>query len=108
VGDESGDEHPRPEVVGGVEVEPEDVVVLNVENSGDNLKQNPADQHQQRDPLEHLGQRTRRRPGEQPREHRPQLGQHHRNDHQSQTDMQTLGQPVQPRRPGGPIKTKQP
>ena len=45
--DESGDEHPRAVVVRGVEAEPEDVVVLDVQHAGDDLEQDPADQHQQ-------------------------------------------------------------
>ena len=77
---EPGDEDPGAEVVGGVEAESEDVVVLDVQHTGDDLEQDPADQHQQRQPLQHLRDRPRRRPDEQPRDHRPQLGQHDGDD----------------------------
>ena len=36
--------------------------------------------------------------------HRPQLGQHHRYHHEAQTDVQTLVQPIQPRRSSRPIE----
>jgi len=41
----------RPVVVRGVEAEPENVVVLDVEDSGGDLEQDPADQQQQRQPF---------------------------------------------------------
>jgi hypothetical protein len=42
-----GDEHPCAVIVGGVETEAEDVVVLDVEDTGDDLEKDSADQHQQ-------------------------------------------------------------
>ena len=57
VDDEAHDEDPRPEVVGGVEAEPEDVVVLDVQDAGDHLEHDPADDHDERQPLEHVGHR---------------------------------------------------
>ena len=84
VRDEARDEHPRPDVVRGVEAEPERVVVLDVHQPGDDLEQDPADEHQQRRALQRVRRRLHRRPGEQPRDHRPQLGQHHGHEDQPQ------------------------
>ena len=96
MGYEAGDEHPGAVVVGGVEAEPEDVVVLHVENAGHDLEEDAADQHQQGEPLKHLGHRSSRWPGEQSRDHRPQLREHNRDQDQSQGDMETLVQAVEP------------
>lgn len=54
---ETRNEDPSPKIVAGVEAEPEDVVILNVEHAGDDLEQDPTDQHQHRQPFEHLGNR---------------------------------------------------
>jgi hypothetical protein len=80
VNDEPDDEDPRPPVVGGVEAESEHVVVLDVEHAGDDLEQDAADEHEQRDAFEDLRDRPCRRPREQPRYHRPQFGQDHGNE----------------------------
>ena len=107
VDDEAGDEHPCAVIVGGVEAEPEDVVVLDVENTGDDLEEDSADEHQQRNTFQHLRDRPGRWPREQPRDHRPQLGQHDGDEDQSEPDVQTLVESVQPRRVGRPVERRQ-
>ena len=104
---EARDEDPGAVVVGRVEAEAEDVVVLDVQDAGDDLEQDPADEHQQRDAFEHLRDRPRRWPREQPRDHRPQFRQHDRDQDQPQSDVQTLIEPVQPRRVGRPVERRQ-
>ena len=44
---------------------------------------------------------------EQLRRHRPQLRQHHRDEHQPEPDVQALGEPVEPRRRGRPVEPGQ-
>jgi len=46
---ETGDEHPRPVQAGCVEAEAEDVVALDVQDTGDDLEQDPPDQGEQRE-----------------------------------------------------------
>ena len=92
--DETRDENPRPVIVRGVKAEPEDVVVLDVEHPGGELEEDAADQHQQRQPFHKLRDRPQRWPGEQPRNDRPEFGQHDRDDDQTQPDVQTLGEAV--------------
>ena len=48
-----------------------------------------------------------RRPREQPRDHRPQLRQHDRDQDQPEPDVQTLVEPVEPRRGGRPVERRQ-
>ncbi|MEV5302744.1 hypothetical protein [Amycolatopsis methanolica] len=60
VRDERGEEDPRADVVPGVEAEPEDVVVLDVEDPGGELEQGAADQEEQRDPFQRVGERADR------------------------------------------------
>ena len=100
-------EDPCPEVVGGIEAEPENVVVLDVQHAGGQLEDDPADQHQQRQPLQQLGNRAQWWPGEQARHDGPEFGQHHRNEDQAEADVHTLGEAVDPRRPTRPIEVGQ-
>lgn len=53
--DEAGDEHPCAPIVGSVEAEPKDVVVLDVQDPGRDLEEDATDERQQRDPLNSLG-----------------------------------------------------
>ena len=105
--DERAEEHPRADVVGGVEAEAEHVVVLDVQQPGDDLEEDPADEQQQRQAFERLRGRADRWPGEQLRRDRPQLRQHDRDQDQPEPDVQALGEPVQPRRRRGPVEPRQ-
>ena len=104
VGDEGADEHPGSVVVGLDEVEPEHVPVLDVQDAGDELEQDAADEQRQRRALQRVGGRAERRPLEQARQHRPQLGQHDRGQGQADGDVQALGEAVEPRRPSRPAE----
>jgi len=105
--DEAGHEDPRPEVVGRVEVEPEQVVVLDVEDAGRHLEDDAADDHHQRQPLQEVGDRPEWRPGEQLGHDRPQLGQHDGHQDQAERDVQPFGQLEEPGRAGGPVEDRQ-
>ena len=104
VHDEAGDEGPRPVEVPVVEGELERVVVVDVEDPGRELEHGAADEEEQAEPLEQVGERAQRRPGEQPRDDRPQLGQQHRHQRQPQQDVGALADPVDPARAGDPVE----
>ena len=54
-----------------------------------------------------LGRWTARRPSEEAGDDRPQFGQHDRDQDQTETDMQALVQPVDPRGFGRPVEGRQ-
>ncbi len=104
---ETDDEDPGPEVVRRVEAEAEDVVVLDVEQPGDHLEDDAADDEDQGQAFEHVGYRPSRGPGEQLGHHRPQLGEDHRDQDEAESDVETLGQLEQPGRTGRPVEVGQ-
>ncbi|GFN05214.1 hypothetical protein Smic_37700 [Streptomyces microflavus] len=111
MGDESGEEDPRPVEVQGVEGPREEVVQLDVEQPGEELEQRPAHEEQQRDPLQGVAHRPGGRQREQARDHRPELRQQHGYEHDADRDVQPLRQPVEPvrsGRPGEQVEAQQP
>ena len=82
----------------GGEEEREQVVVLNVQDPGREFEQRAAYQQRERQPFQRMRGAQRRRPFEQFRDHRPQLGQHDRERRQADRHVQSLSQRVQPAR----------
>ena len=99
---EAGHEYPGTVVVQRVEGAGELVPLLDIEHPGDELEHRPADEQQQRQPFQRVRRTAQRRPLEQLRQHRPQLGQQDRDEHQPQRDVHALIEPVQPHRMRGP------
>ena len=82
---ESGDERPRPVEVAGIEVDLGEVV--DVQDAGGHLEDDPADDEDQAHPLEELGHRSPRWPVEQLGHDRPQFGQDDRYQYQAEHDV---------------------
>ena len=77
----------------------------------DELEHRAADEQEQRQPFQRVRGRAQRRPLEQLRQHRPQLEQQDRDEHQPQGDVHALVEPVEPDRMGGPgeqVEAEQP
>ena len=86
------------------EVEAEDVPVLDVRDPGGEQEERARHEQRDRHPLDGHGGRRRRRPGEQPRDHRPQLRQQDRHGDQAARDVHALRERVEPRRPRRPVE----
>ena len=99
---EAGHEDPGPVVVQRVEGAGERVPLLDVEDPGDELEHHPADEQQQRQPFQRVRGTAQRRPLEQLRQHRPQLGQQDGDEYQPKGHVHALVHPVQPHRMRGP------
>ena len=105
---EAGHEDPRAVKVQRVEGAGKLVPLLDVEDPGDELEDRAADEQQQRQPFQCVRRAAQRRPLEQLRQYRPQLGQQDRDEHQPQGDVQALVDSVQPHRVGGPGEQVEP
>jgi hypothetical protein len=62
-------------------------------------EQGPADERDEREPLDEIDDAVERRPAEQLREHGPQLREQQGNARDSRCDVYALRDPVQARRP---------
>jgi hypothetical protein len=82
------------------------VVELDVEDAGGELEDRAADQAEDREALDRVGGAAQRRPGEQPRRDRPQLGQEQRHRDNADGDVDSLVDGVEPRRRRRPAEAE--